>query len=262
MKRLLEDSLPGRTATLLRSAASDVPPRIDEEKARLRSVVSASAARTSARSSLLSGKWLGLLSLVVATTGLAGSGYVFSSASQAPHVSQTVEAPSTPAAPIAQAAPLAAAAMESDVPAALPSAPARPEGIAVKDLPTASNNRVALPKPHPLPSAEAPAAVAATPTSMRPSEGAPRLEDELKAVDDARAAFVDHQPSLALNRVETYRHRFPSGHFTAEIDALEIQALAALDRNDEARAKAARFIAEHPESPYAQRVRSAVSAKK
>ena len=76
MKRLLEGSLSTRAATLLRSAAADVPPRAVEEKGRLVSVVASETVMRGVRGRLASGKWLGVLSIaVVAAVGSVGSGY-------------------------------------------------------------------------------------------------------------------------------------------------------------------------------------------
>ncbi len=254
MKRLLDDSLPPRAAALLRSAGTDVPPRAVERKARLVSVVAATAATTAARSRLPSGKWLGILSLVaVAGAGVVGSGYSLSPSSSAPSVSVAKEA--------TDEADRQAPSAEGDTPNAAPSAPppSQPAAISVTDLPSASPAiSAARPKAPVVANADAPAPS----TIARASDSAvASLADELKAVDEARAAFVAHDPALALNRVESYRHRFPSGRFMDETEALEIQSLAALGRSDEARAKAARFLAQHPESPYAQRVRSVVGSR-
>lgn len=242
MKRLLEDSLPPRAATLLRSAAADVPPRAAAEKARLVSAVAGRRATPDAGSRVRSGRWLGALSLVVAVSaGVTGSRYF--------------QAPSSPAVPTVtrdaiepKSVPSTEGAAQENAPSAEP-----PKSIDVMDLPSAS---AASPPPRVRMHAAAPAETA------RASAGAPSLEDELAAVDQARAAFVGRDPVLALARVESYRQRFPAGRFMDEAAALEIQALVALERNDEARSKAARFLAERPASPYAQRVRSAVGFEK
>ena len=137
-------------------------------------------------------------------------------------------------------------------------APAPPKSVAVMDLPSVPAVTAPPVKSHAPPSTD-PVRAATAPSA---ASSAPGLQDELRAVDAARAAFVEHHPALALERVESYRRRFPSGHFMDEADALEIQSLAALGRNDEARARADRFLATRPDSPYAQRVRSAVGIKK
>ncbi|MBX3200424.1 MAG: hypothetical protein KF894_19965 [Labilithrix sp.] len=249
MKRLLEGSVPPRAAALLRSAASDVPPGAAEEKARLVSVVAGGGAALEPRSRLTHGKWLGALALVVAVSaGVVGSGYLESSSS--PVAATAAEDPIEP-----KAVPTADS-MGQAAPTNAPS-PAAPKSIGVMDLPSAA---VALPPPRVRSPAAASAESIAAATAR--ASDAPSLEDELAAVDQARAAFVGRDPALALARVESYRRRFPVGRFMDEADALEIQALVSLARSDEARVKAARFLAEHPESPYAQRVRSAVNAEK
>ncbi|MDF2693619.1 MAG: hypothetical protein K0S65_2002 [Labilithrix sp.] len=241
MKRILESPLSSRAADLLRSAASDVPPRAAAEKARLVSAVKAEVATPETTRRFSSGKWLGLLAVLVATAGIVGSGYSLAPAQR------TADAPVTTNPP-----PPANALVDQTANAAPAEAP--PATVNVADLPTA----VAAPIRPASAKTQTPSSVEPVTTDPPPP---PRLEDELKAVDEARAAFVDHHPALALERVASYRRQFPAGHFTAEIEALEIQSLVALDRTDEARAKATRFLAEHPQSPYAQRVRSAVGSR-
>ncbi|MBN9166627.1 MAG: hypothetical protein J0I07_37180, partial [Myxococcales bacterium] len=62
-------------------------------------------------------------------------------------------------------------------------------------------------------------------------------------------------------QVSSYRATFREQHFSAEADALEVQALANLGRHAEARSKANAFERAHPSSPYMQRVRSAVGER-
>ena len=90
---------------------------------------------------------------------------------------------------------------------------------------------------------------------------APNIDAEIAAIDAARAALTTERSAEALTRVETYRRTFAAPHFTDEADAIEVQALAALGRKDEARSKADEFLTRHARSPYAQRVRSAVGMK-
>ncbi|MBX3213286.1 MAG: hypothetical protein KF850_14720 [Labilithrix sp.] len=249
MKPLLEGSISPRAAALLRSAASDVPPGAAEEKARLVSVVAGGGAAHDAPSRVTYGKWLGALAFVVAVSaGVVGSGYLESTPS--PVASTAAADPMEPKS--APATDSTAQAAPTNAPS-----PASPRSIGVMDLPSAA---VALPPPRVRSHAAASAEPVAAATAR--ASDAPSLEDELAAVDQARAAFVGRDPTLALARVESYRRRFPVGRFMDEADALEIQALVSLARSDEARVKAARFLAEHPDSPYAQRVRSAVNAEK
>ena len=64
----------------------------------------------------------------------------------------------------------------------------------------------------------------------------------------------------ARREIATYRATFVSGRFVEEIDALEVEALAAEGSRDQVRSKAAEFTARYPSSPYARRVRSVVSS--
>ncbi|AKU94849.1 hypothetical protein AKJ09_01513 [Labilithrix luteola] len=240
MKRLVEGSVSPRAAALLRAAASEAPTRSAEAKARILSTVAATPRQ--APRGFRAGKWSGMLLMVVGAIGILGGVHAF--------------APSSPG------------ASEKSVPAIAANAPAAAVEMAngptvVAEAPMASIDVTALPS--------APS-VAAAPRIERRLQGAasaapgaqqgtPTLEDELRAVDVTRASFVERQPALTLERVQAYRRRFPKGNFQDEIDALEIQALAALGRTDEAQSKATRFLAERPASPYAQRVRSAVFVK-
>ncbi len=257
MKRLVEGSLSPRAASLLRSAATDVPPRAAEEKARLVTAVASSMTAPGAGRPLSSGKWLGVVSLaVIVTAGALAAGYRLSTASSASTLPVSTSNPETRLAP-------AEPNVGDDAIAVAAPAPAPPKSVDVMDLPSApvraSGGTRALAAPSAITAPEA----RPTPSSAdRSAAGTPSLEDELRAVDEARAAFVDNNPTLALERVDSYRRRFPSGRFLDEAEALEIQSLVALGRSEEARLRADRFLATRPASPYAQRVRSAVGIKK
>jgi hypothetical protein len=113
-----------------------------------------------------------------------------------------------------------------------------------------------------LPTAAPPAEVA------RPSSAAsvakheaPKLEDELAVIDAARGALAGGRPAVTLSHLHRYRSEFRAPHFVDEADALEVQALAALGRTDEAQTKAKTFLEAHPSSPYTQRVRSAAGLR-
>jgi hypothetical protein len=83
------------------------------------------------------------------------------------------------------------------------------------------------------------------------------LEDELQNIYAAQAALTANRPAVTLDLVARYRSSFRAPRFSDEADALEVQALMALGRRDEATTKAERFIVTYPDSPYGQRVRSA-----
>ena len=89
-------------------------------------------------------------------------------------------------------------------------------------------------------------------------EREPTLTAELAAVEQARRAFLAHDYSQSLKLLDDYARRFPKRQLASEATLLRIEALAA--RGD--RATAARvgrdFLQNHPNGPYAQRVRSVI----
>jgi len=255
MRRLLEEPLAGRAATLLRSAAADVPPRSAEQKDRILATLSAATTSSQTSGRLARASSVRLLSLVIAAAGVVGTGYCLF---PTPGAHGGPPAPELPAVSTVGAPELAPTGA---VPA--PAAEPRPEGVDVMALPSAPvDPRAAAPlrpaSQRALLGQRPPARAGTASASAQPLG----LQDELAALDAARAATVDQHPALALRRIESYRRRFPTGNFVAEIDALEVQALFALGRNHEARALAERFLSERPDSPYTQRVRSVINLAK
>jgi hypothetical protein len=96
-------------------------------------------------------------------------------------------------------------------------------------------------------------APAPVPRTPRTSDA---LAAELRALEEARAAFVGGDPTRALRLLDVYTARFPRGSLGTEATVLRIETLA--KRGD--RAQAARlgrdFLASHADGPYARRVRS------
>ena len=94
-------------------------------------------------------------------------------------------------------------------------------------------------------------------TSSVPAAVAPanRL-DELAAVERARRQLTQGDPAGARRYIAEYRVTFTQGRFTEEIDALEVEALAASGERASAKAKATEFLTRYPSSPYARRLRS------
>jgi hypothetical protein len=86
------------------------------------------------------------------------------------------------------------------------------------------------------------------------------LSDEVAALDRARSR-VDDDPERALAAIDAYDRRFGKnkGTLAPEAEVLRIEALAAAGRKTEARARARSFLARHPSSPHAQRVRSVLA---
>jgi hypothetical protein len=258
MKRLLDDSIRPEVAELLRSAELDAPAVPKERQERvIAAIVAAPAAITvaTAAASGMSGR-LDLLARIAKWAApslgiIVAAAIAFSSRSAEQPASAPAAGGPEPTGTASTAAPTEREAASSATPA--PSAPE--PSMRVEDLPSAANS--------------APGARARTDSSLRPagssrvpeSPTAPSIDAEIAAIDTARGALTAGRANEALSRVQSYRSTFATPHFADEADALEVQALAALGRTTEARQKAEQFLAAHAQSPYAQRVRSAVGLK-
>jgi hypothetical protein len=120
----------------------------------------------------------------------------------------------------------------------------------------------------PVPSTDTPAhgAIASTPiapeTAVQQTQApAPRetmLTEELGALDRARVALAGGDARHALDELETYDRRFPSGRLQLEAEVLRIDALAKVGRKDAARSRAEAFLRRHPNSVLTARVRAHV----
>ncbi|WP_437337585.1 hypothetical protein [Sorangium sp. So ce394] len=127
------------------------------------------------------------------------------------------------------------------------------------------------PEPAPAPAAEpAPAPVARreAPRNARPAAPAPDaiaavdnddLVRESNLVDQSRAALAQ-DPAAALAALARHEADFPKGRLAEEREFIAIRALMRLGRADEARARAAAFVARYPSSSFAEPVRRIVSA--
>ncbi|AGP35604.1 hypothetical protein [Sorangium cellulosum] len=127
------------------------------------------------------------------------------------------------------------------------------------------------PEPAPAPAAEpAPAPVARreAPRNARPAAPAPDaiaavdnddLVRESNLVDQSRAALAQ-DPAAALAALARHEADFPRGRLAEEREFIAIRALMRLGRADEARARAAAFVARYPSSSFAEPVRRIVSA--
>ncbi len=239
IKRLLDQPVSPGTEALLRSAKNDGPKSASAEERTLAVMgvlppAIAARASTKTRPILSVVKAVGFTAVVV---GLAVVGFV-ATQSSAPASSE----------PRPQEQPLA-----TEI-AAPPGTSTPSPTLRVEDLPQAPVNAT-----------ENAAAKPSEPGPARPARPAPadsaeaQLEDELAAIDAARAALSSGRGDTALSRVRHYQVRFPNGRFAEEADALEVQALAFSGRREEARSKGDRFLAARPGSPYARRVRSSIA---
>ena len=88
------------------------------------------------------------------------------------------------------------------------------------------------------------------------------LAEQVQSLDRARLALRSGQAGAALREIAHYRSSWPNGVFLTEASVLEIEALAARGERGLAAARATEFVAAHPDSPQAGRLRRLVSQEK
>jgi hypothetical protein len=88
------------------------------------------------------------------------------------------------------------------------------------------------------------------------------LAEQVQSLDRARVALGSADAGTALSEIEHYRKAWPSGVFLTEASVLEIEALAVRGQRSLAAARAAAFVAAHPDSPQAERLRRLIPAPK
>ncbi len=137
------------------------------------------------------------------------------------------------AAQAVNAAPPAAAALPAAHP---PAAPAAPPGAREPAPPGC------------------PAEVGVAPPPRAPSS-AELLRVELSRLDAARRELSSGRSERALQLLEAYDRATPRGALKLEAEVLRIDALSRSGRMDQARERAQRFLARHPNSVLAARVR-------
>jgi hypothetical protein len=101
----------------------------------------------------------------------------------------------------------------------------------------------------------------ATSVSELPDAPVPRaphdtLADQIATMDAIRAALAAGHGARALRLIDDYERRFPRGAFLEEAEALRVEALARSGDAASASHAARRFLAAHPGSPHAARVRA------
>ena len=89
-----------------------------------------------------------------------------------------------------------------------------------------------------------------------PAVRAAMLREELGALDHARLALANGDARRALDELDGYDRRFPSGRLQVEAEVLRIDALAKVGHKDIARQHAEAFLRRHPNSVLATRVRA------
>jgi hypothetical protein len=97
--------------------------------------------------------------------------------------------------------------------------------------------------------------------SARAASGS-SLAEQVQSLDRARVALGSGSAALALHEIAHYRKLWPKGVFLTEASVLEIEALAARGDRSRAASLASAFVAAHPDSPQAARLRALVPPEK
>jgi hypothetical protein len=124
--------------------------------------------------------------------------------------------------------------------------PARPP-IAIEN-PTPRELLAPLPPIDRAPPMEPPRAFPPAVIESAPATSASDLNAERALLDQAQRALSRGDAAAALTPLNTHARRFARGRLEEEREALAVKTLVALGRNDDARARGARFLARFPES--------------
>lgn len=81
------------------------------------------------------------------------------------------------------------------------------------------------------------------------------LSDELNALDGARTMLASGNAAGALSHLDAYNRTFPRGRLQLEAEVLRIDALVKNGQTEIAKKRAQAFLAKHPNSVLASRVR-------
>ena len=81
------------------------------------------------------------------------------------------------------------------------------------------------------------------------------LSDEVRLIDQARAALKEHAPKRALAILGRYRRLFPKGKLKNEAKVIEIEALAAAGKDQQAASAATSYLKTNPGDPFSDRVK-------
>lgn len=248
--RLTERGCDDPVAELLRSARSDRP----SENSRQRALAvaarlsTAAAAGTAASASALSKsalfiKWLGLGALGGALTMLGVA-----------HLETARPRARRPAPVVTRPAPLREAPSGASLPPPAPPTRHTAEGARrpSRDNPA---RRPARPRKSEVPAASAAFAPIAPASSSAPQD---TFSAEIAQIDAARRALARGDGAAALQRIARYEADFDTPHFGQEATVLRVQALELTGQRDRAEQLARRFLASHPNSALAPRVRTLI----
>jgi hypothetical protein len=152
---------------------------------------------------------------------------------------------------------------------AVETAPVPPAAVSVPVVATAEPTATELPAPTPsdapvAPANSVPLAAASATAPVRAARPQPSassdLEAEMALLASAQAAIQRGDFSAALAKLDEHQRSFPGGALSEERTAARVVALCGAGRQSEARALAALFLAHHPSSPLAPRVKNACGA--
>jgi hypothetical protein len=137
------------------------------------------------------------------------------------------------------------------------SAPAAPRAVAHPEaLKPANPVEAVAERGSAEPAAQAPAATNAPAPVLRSNPGSnDALSAELARLDGARKKLASGQAVAAIDALDAYGREFPRGSLRLEASVLRIEALAKAGRTSEARDRAKRFLAAHPNSVLGARVK-------
>jgi hypothetical protein len=180
-------------------------------------------------------KWI-----AIGLVGVAAAGGIFAwyaSRSANPVASQTPEKNSSiRVAPIAR-------------PMSIPDAPVVPTATPIASaIPSPVTANAALPLP-----------ASPSPTIKSPQTASSTLADELARIDRAHRSLAAGNAAAALENVDAYDSLYPNGSLSQESNAIRIEALIAHGDHKAAERAASNFLAAHPTSPYAKRIRELIA---
>lgn len=192
------------------------------------------AGATAATAGLSTTAKAGLVAALLGVVGVIGLAVAGPDPQPEPRVTQ-VE-------PVAMSAPTAPPVVEADREFAQPETSPVPEPLPEEDTAAAQ-------PPPPKARTKAKAKPRAKPEAM-PTKAAPAdtLADELRALQQARAALRAGTPARARSLIKAHRRDYPNSTLARERDATEVAALCAEDRDADAKRKAAAFAKAYPGS--------------
>jgi hypothetical protein len=201
----------------------------------------AAGAKATGTLALLVGKWL-IVGGAVAAGALVAR----------PYLRRPEPLPATrPAEVSAPPAPPVRAPTVAPAPAAAGVVPAPPPAPEVRPAPSAPARRAFRSR---LVDVERPAVevVAAPPEPKRATR---ELGEQVASLDRAERALAAGDAAEALRLADDYDRRFPTGSLLQEATVVRVEALLKLGHRDEAARVGRTFLASHPSSPYAAKIR-------